>query len=659
MIIVMGDLYVADCYFGLMLMPAYAGLLSVVLVSSNRQRPLDVYVWLRAFVVSLVLTGVCVFLLTELLSALHALSPTVVTVAWALADLMLLIALALRIRRQGIRIIKLPRVAYLTRIELAVLGLMLLLACVMLLVGIMSPPNTWDAMTYHLARVVHWMQSGSVAFYPTHIDRQLTLGPFAEQILLHLYLLSGVDRWSHLVQFAAMLGSVAGVVLIAREIGAGRLGQILTAVACFSLPMGVLQATSTQNDYVVSFCLVAFALFVIKNCSKPSLINSVIAGAALGLGVLTKSTAYLFGAPFAVWLVLSMFRRPAMRRLLLFSLIPAVALIINLPHYARNISVYSSPLGATSVEKFGYLNESHSPQVMISNISRNLALHVRTPIGLLNNVVRSGLSGLHGAIRIDINDPGTTWTGAKFDTAGLSFHEDTQGNGLQLLLLCAAVAVLAFRARGEKFRAWGTYLVAVLCGGVLFATILKWQPWHSRLHLPLFVLSTPLVGLGLASLNKGRRMLFVLISALLLTACGVTLYVGRVDPLITKYRSEMPRENAYFDRRSRITDAYVEACNYIASQINVQRVGLLLRNDDAEYPLYPMLRSRGMTPVFGHVNVKNASASLQSSDELPDLIFSMKQSSLPLISIGEAVYTNAWNHKKVSVYLPAQSLSDE
>ena len=57
----------------------------------------------------------------------------------------------------------------------AIAALVLTLAAL----AIVAPPNTWDSMTYHMGRVAHWAQNGSVNHYPTTITRQLYLGPWA------------------------------------------------------------------------------------------------------------------------------------------------------------------------------------------------------------------------------------------------------------------------------------------------------------------------------------------------------------------------------------------------------------------------------------------------------------------------------------------------
>src|SRR5262249_2538151 len=110
-------------------------------------------------------------------------------------------------------------------------------------IALVAPPNTWDSLTYHMSRVMHWAQNRSVSHYPTHIQRQLHHTPWAEFAILHLQLLSGNDRFANTVQWFAMLGSVTGVSLIAKQVGADARGQIFSAVIAATIPMGILQAS--------------------------------------------------------------------------------------------------------------------------------------------------------------------------------------------------------------------------------------------------------------------------------------------------------------------------------------------------------------------------------------------------------------------------------
>ena len=176
-----------------------------------------------------------------------------------------------------------------------------LLACVICVAGIgavISAPNNFDSLTYHLPRVLHWIQNRSVEHYPTHIDRQLILAPFSEFVIMQLQILSGSDRFANCVQWFSMVGSAVGVSLIARALRGSLNCQIVSAAISVSVPMGLLQATSTQNDYAVTFWLVCLTYYVIKAKDFPDAKHALLAGMSLALAILTKGTAYMVAVPF-------------------------------------------------------------------------------------------------------------------------------------------------------------------------------------------------------------------------------------------------------------------------------------------------------------------------------------------------------------------------
>src|SRR6266542_2522369 len=179
--------------------------------------------WRVAFLYAALAVGVLLVTLTEGLSVIQALTAPALTAAWLGATLVF-----------GVMILRMPHARPRWRSWLGT--------------AIVSAPNTVDSMAYHLARVAHWAQDQTVAPYPTNIRRQLALAPGAEFAILHLQLLSGSDRFASLPQWASMVGALVGVSAIAAQLGAPRPAQIFAALVCASLPIGILQSTSTQND---------------------------------------------------------------------------------------------------------------------------------------------------------------------------------------------------------------------------------------------------------------------------------------------------------------------------------------------------------------------------------------------------------------------------
>ncbi len=498
------------------------------------------------------------------------------------------------------------------------------------LTTILAPPNTYDSMTYHLPRVMHWSQNRSVAHYPTHIPRQLHFPPGAEFILTHLRILAGNDRLLNPVQWLGMVGSVIGVSLLAQRLGATGAGQVLASVVAATLPMGMLQASSTQNDYVVTFWLVCLTYFSLAAIRSPGWGVSAAVGASLGLALLTKATAYLFAAPLLVWLLVGYGRSMGWRCYRHVLLIAIVALALNLGHWLRNTNLYGTPLvwqdGASTSS---YTNEVIGAATLLSNVIRNASLHASVPVGSEQVRAQVGqqlgqwIDRAHALIGIDASDPRTTWQQAttpasqQFRLEPFHMHEDIAGNPLHLLLILYALAALCLRGdlRSSPAPQLGSVL---LVGFLLFCLVLKWQPWHSRLHLPLFVLWAPVVGIALS--RGWSRRIGHGAAAVLLVAALVLIGYNETRPLYG-LRSIFSTERAdqYFATRPFGAD-YRAAIRYLNAQ-PYRSLGLVLGADAWEYPFWALLEDHaGDSPRLEHVLVSNVSSRLATQRPRPTAI---------------------------------------
>jgi hypothetical protein len=559
--------------------------------------------------------------ITEGLSLFSALSVQAVIVSWVTMGLVSAAYVVTPLKRRDVPSSLAPR------LPRSLLPLAVGIAVIAGLTGVTAaaaPPNTWDSMTYHMSRVMHWQQQGSVAHYPTHILRQLHQTPGAEFIILHLQLLSGGDHLANFVQWAGMLGTLFGVSLIAKQLGAGPFGQLFSAVVAVSLPMGILQASSTQNDHVVAFWLVCFVLFVLRvsdgGAGRPSRSAYLTLGASLGLAVLTKSTAYLYALPFLLWAALSIVRAHGRRAWKPLLLIATITLCLNLGHYIRNITLYGSPLGPGSEGTPGaglrYVNDELTPGLFLSNVTRNAALHLGTPFRPLNLAVDGAARALHTALGVDIDDPRTTWGGQPFSAPSLAFHEDLAGNPLHLILILGSLATCLMTSRCRAAPWVLSYAAAVTGAFLLFCLVLRWQPWHSRLHLPLFILWAPFVAVVLSA-KLPRPLTYALAVVLLLSALPWALrnasrpLVGPGSVLVVS------RSDQYFSNRPDARDSFVAAVEGLLGT-GCPTVGLVAQGDDWEYPLWALLRERGGEHVrIRHVGVQNVSARLPSPDFEP------------------------------------------
>jgi hypothetical protein len=217
------------------------------------------------------------------------------------------------------------------------------IAAITTTVALVAVPNNWDSLTYHLPRIEQWIQQGSLNHFPTGNIRQLASNPAAEMLILHFRLLAGSDRLDNLIQALAFAGCITTSALVARRLGASRNGQIFAVLYTATLPIAILEGSTTQNDLVVSFFLLVAFERLLAWRSSGLLVRSIGVGAALGMAVLTKGTAYLFAAPLVLFIIGMLVRNHSRQRIQGTIAIIIIILVINIGHYYRNFTTFMMP----------------------------------------------------------------------------------------------------------------------------------------------------------------------------------------------------------------------------------------------------------------------------------------------------------------------------
>ncbi len=567
--------------------------------------------WREAALSACIVWGIIVIVLTEGLSLFHALAFVPLVVVWGLISS---VSLAVIVRRwPGPLHLKKTFASFFRRegLTTAVLaGGMCSILLAIVVAALTAPPNTWDSMTYHMARVANWVDHRSVSDYPTNITRQLYMGPWSEFTITHLQILHGSDRFANCVQYFAMLGSVVGVSLLAKKLGAATKGQLLASVFCATIPMGILQASSTQTDYVMAFwflCFLSFTMDLIYATTPYPRGAAMLVGGSLGLAALTKMSALVLAGPFLLWATFALFRKRRAGPVFQLAIVAAVALLINAGHILRNERTFGWPLGPRA-ETATYMNQIHTPAAMASNVIRNLAVEIGAPPGdegILGGSLLTAKLRIHELTGMDINDPRTTFLDTRFSfSPSLSMGEDDAGNPLHLLLAGFAVVVAMWNFRHNRPAA--LYSACLAGAFLVFCGYLKWQPWIARLHLPLFVGAAPVFGL-LLSRDVFRRVA-PLVAMLLLFVGSFYAAAGRERPLVGQATIlSQPRANLYFANKGAIRDPYFAAAAKIAHG-DPSRIGIITGVDDWEYPLRVLIRSHlGNEVQFEHINVRNPS----------------------------------------------------
>ena len=545
---------------------------------------------------------------TEFLSAFHWIDFPHLLGIWGCLGCVL--AVAFRKRPGFSSIEKFPRIS---PVSILLLGTIVFILAATFATAILYPPNNWDSMTYHMARVPNWISNRSVSFYPTAIERQNFSAPLAEFAIMHLQLLSGSDLFANLVQWTCFVVSIALGALIAAELSLNRREQLMSAVIIATIPMAILQSTSTQNDLVVSSFILAFALFMLRLGKDFNIENILFASLSLGLALLTKGTAYIYCAPLGVALAVPILFKARsnfsllIRRAGCLSLVCLIALALNSGHFARSYRLYGSPVYGGP----GWLNQDSSISALLSNIPKNLSLHLGTRSRHINEVIDETLRSVLGK-QLDNRD--NNYLGIPFRIVPYRRHEDYAGNPIHLWLTLLAFA-LAFVWARRQFSQRNWYAIALLLGGCLYCFCIKWQPWASRVHTPLFALAAPVIVIALTQHAKGigRYSALAGIAFMVLYSFPFALN-NQTRSLLSNDWKQKERMQLYFTNRPELYEPYKRAMN-VLEKAGAQDVGLYIGGDGWEYPFWVFAKSGDMR--FRHVGLTEQSKVLQTEASLP------------------------------------------
>jgi hypothetical protein len=609
--------------------------------------------WRSSILLASLVWGVILTAITELLNLFQAISFWGLLISWGLTNSILVV---FYLKVNGTRW---ERFQFNRQIPLNLLVLLIGVAFVAVttgLIAVVAPPNNWDSMSYHMARVAHWIQNHSVDHYPTNYLPQLYHSPWAEFAIMHFQILSGGDRFANLVQWFSMVGSLLGVSLLAQQLGAGLPGQVLSAVFTVTLPMGILQSSSTQNDYSVTFWIVCLAYFVLVAAKyKIDLGDSLKVGVSLGLAIFTKGTGYIYALPFFIWFILASAKRLGQQTWKAIFLLGSVALFINLGLYIRNFDLFGTPIYSPPEYKI----EVFTLPTFISNLIKNMALHMAIPLDIVNNkVIEEGIQRLHQILGVDINDPRITTPGLNFSIQGLSNFEDTATNPIHFYLILLAIVICLSWRKLRRQPQLIQYLLAIIGGFMLFCLLIKWQTWQSRLHLTFFVLLSAFLGVVFSTAFNKRIYTYLGIFIISLSLFWVFFNTSR--PIMAEENIfTMSRNEQYFNIRLNLKNDYLRAVN-VVEQISCSQVGLSLRPDAWEYPLWVLLKNANPSTQIEQVNIKNVSVKTDKKpfDQkfFPCAIISVEPKLNRVMLTKYGVYVKEWSGKSsfesVKVFVP-------
>ncbi|MEL6222933.1 MAG: glycosyltransferase family 39 protein [Cyanobacteria bacterium J06627_8] len=188
--------------------------------------------------------------------------------------------------------------------ETPVLLSVMAIACTYLLLqALLLPPSSWDALTYHLPRVLLWEQNRSLLLREFSLSPQATF-PVGSDILFHLFLRIGSDYGLGLFSWLSYLSIMVGTYAIARPRTTHTIA-LTTSILIAALPEVVYQSTATKNDIILAAVALACVIWADQWLRATSIESLLGLGLTLCFGISVKTTFVLFAFFFLiVWLSL-------------------------------------------------------------------------------------------------------------------------------------------------------------------------------------------------------------------------------------------------------------------------------------------------------------------------------------------------------------------
>ena len=366
-------------------------------------------------------------------------------------------------------------------------------------------PTNFDSNVYHLPRIIIWLQNSNLNHFATPVYRMVYQPYLSEVIFALVYSSYGpitlIRFWSvvMLIQLFHSLSYLSSVLPVYYRLNRIQLSSVL--LLCWSI---ILASTISLSDLQLLVFLVNIVSFTISFYYQKNIKSIHLLLVSVMLGFLTKGT---FGIYFVCFLVFAMFKILIRGELGQFCLIlvknlktnfllTIYCILLVLPTIARNIFTSGSILGTSKEETLLYQNEPITLETGFSNTLKNLFMHSAVPSDKINDFNLKIVHKIHNFLHLpNVNSLNNNWSGLPY-----SINKHTKEfvtpehipNALlfymSLVFGVIAVFKLVFRKllfkESELFVKYTLICVTFL---LFFSLLLKWQPWHTRLLLPILL----------------------------------------------------------------------------------------------------------------------------------------------------------------------------
>lgn len=606
-----------------------------------------------AFGKALLYLQLTLLIITNLLSIPGILNAISLTVCWVWIAVILVIVIWKYPSKKENNVVSmiLQRVKDFSIAEKIMVELMAVLFVILFFAALFTVPYNYDSMTYHLARIGHWIDNQSVNHFVTSIARQNYSPVLAEYNLLHKFLLTGSDSFLNMLQYFAMVVTALYVYKCARMIGTNRSFSIFGAFLFVTMPLTISQSMTTQNDLFGAMWFALFLYYLLQFVQMEKIEFHKNTRNLLFLTALTVAFAFLTKTSicasmifFLPWLfIVRLLKKDKILELIKSAAFAGVSIVAVISEtLIRNVLSAGTIMPDTASGDI--MVATKNVYYIIVNILKNYSLILTQHLSdALNGFICRIAIHTGATLKVEVNNVAISFHG--FDYVrhmnrgdNMYSHDITPSAFVgYLALICGVILiVLAIRHIKSHAQSVGFGISCWLSFGFIMA-LLRWQPWGTRIMYPALAMTVIMIANILDLLfGKIKKKGIILIPlALFSLYMAIPSITYNMEPSVTNAKEGMAnRLSRYFTFNDRY-DSYMEMADELGSLSENQEidgflnVGVQISGDGYDYPLWLMFRRKMPQTTLSHI-VSADTPLYENSIEPPSYILRIELGALNL-----------------------------
>lgn len=431
-----------------------------------------------------------------------------------------------------------------------------------LLCSITLYPFNWDSMTYHLTRVMYFIQHQNTDFFDANFWTQITYPIYGSYLNIAFLMLFGDERGMNLVQYISGIFASLSVVGISLLISGRLIASFLSGCIFLNLTVVNLQMTTTQVDLLMASLLGCSIYFLIWWIRDRKIHFAFFASLSFAISLGVKGSGFLYVPALLVVLITFLFMSHSIKKIYhLFLVFILCVFVFFTSGYYQNLVIFGNATGPEIVLKahsFKGLPLSRILKLGLENTvrfsSQFISLDGLPPVG--------PFSGLHKGMQklfiypfqmvgIDVyNDEAVR---VPFIIDRPQAHEDLSFWGILGILVLLSVFLSFFT---KKFSAF----LPLSLGAVFFFLTQsfagQYDPWRGRFFIACAIFAVPACTI-IWQLKKKNRIFSLILSLLLIVSSFssvTTLVLRKQRPLVDIHYGDINWQSVFsMDRIEQLT----------------------------------------------------------------------------------------------------------